>query len=54
MQRAKLTDDVVIDIKLMLIYSHLTQKEISDYHKTAQSTVSAIKRGDLYSHVDLH
>jgi len=52
--RQRLTDEVVRDIKMMLLYSGLTQIEIVRYHNTAQSTVSEIKSGDLYRNVDIH
>jgi len=52
--RPRLTDEVVRDIKMMFLYSCLTQIEIARYHNIAQSTVSDIKSGDLYRNVDIH
>lgn len=48
-----MTNDKVRDIKMMLIYSGLTQTEIAKYHGIAPGKVSAIKTGDLYREVDL-
>lgn len=52
-REVNLSDDEIRDIKMMLIYSGLTQQEIATYHHTSQATISGIKYGDIYSHIDL-
>lgn len=41
------------DVKMMLLFSGLKQREIAAYHSVPQSRVSEIKNGDIYSHIDV-
>lgn len=43
----------VKDIKLMLLFSGLTQQEIAEFKGTSQRCVSNIHRGDTYKQVDI-
>jgi len=47
----KLTEEQVIQIKLLLSEGILTQKEIADIFKIDQTTISKIKTGKIWSHI---
>lgn len=51
--RHKLTEEQVIQIKLLLKEEILTQKEIADMFGVKQSIISKIKIGKLWSHIKL-
>ena len=48
-----LPDETVKDIKMMLLFSHMSISSIARYKGVSQSRVSRIKLGDAYSHVDI-
>ncbi len=47
----KLTEEKVIQIKLLLKYGKLTQQEIADMFGVSQLTISAIKTGKTWSYI---
>lgn len=49
---AILTDDKVMKIKCLLMYTDLTIKEIGDYYRVIFQTISNIKRGKSWSHIN--
>ena len=49
----KLSPETVKDIKMMLIYSGLSDSAIARYKAISQSQVTRIKLGDCYSQIDM-
>jgi len=48
---SKLTEEQVIQIKILLKEGKLSQQEIADMFKVSQMTISKIKTGKIWSHV---
>jgi len=51
--KSKLTEDQVILIKVLLNFTNLDQRTIGDLFDINQRTISAIKLGKLWSHVNI-
>ncbi len=49
----RISDEAVKDIKMMLLFSHMSTVEIARFKGVSQSQVARIKLGDAYVGVDI-